>query len=343
MYIPKQPQNLVFGKAKAPAIQSIVNRSILTIWTCLRSLNPGALAKPKSQTVRLFGYKLPLILFSLTCFSFLSADFDSSPKSYPFVDDPIDVIIPTASKDEILLEKCVEGIKKNVQNIRRIIVVSDHKITDKAEWYDEKAYPFSKYDVSLYLNQLDKDRALSYLNEASRVGWYFQQLLKLYAAYVIPGISSNILIVDSDVIFFRPVSFLSPEGGGYFSIGSEYHLPYFEHANRLLPGIKRLNPSQSGIAHQMLFQKAVLDDLFQQVESFHKKEFWKAFCLCVDPSELLYSGASEYEIYFNFVFARTKQVKVRNLHVINSGDINAMKIHRNAGYDYAAYHSWMRR
>ncbi len=55
-FIPKQPQNLVFRKAKAPAIQSIVNRSMLTIWTCLRSLNPGALAKPESQILRLFGY-----------------------------------------------------------------------------------------------------------------------------------------------------------------------------------------------------------------------------------------------------------------------------------------------
>ncbi len=54
----------VFGKAKAPAIQSIVNRSI---WTCLRSLNPGALAKPKSQILRLFGYiKLAVFFLALS-------------------------------------------------------------------------------------------------------------------------------------------------------------------------------------------------------------------------------------------------------------------------------------
>ncbi len=41
----------------------------------------------------------------------------------------------------------------------------------------------------------------------------------------------------------------------------------------------------------MLFQKEILDDLFDCVETFHQKEFWEAFCLCVAPDQLPYSGA----------------------------------------------------
>lgn len=282
------------------------------------------------------------IIYLLYAFN-VHAVFDHSPIKYPLIDELIDVVIPTASKDEIMLNYCIEGVKKNCRKIRRIIVVSPHRITDEAEWYDEKEYPFSKFEVSLYLNQLDYDRAITFQNHpSSRLGWYYQQLLKLYSSFVIPGVSSNVLIVDADTVFFRPVEFINEEGGGNYAMGGEFHMPYFQHAGRLLPGLHRLDSCGSGIVHHMLFQKPILDDLFNQVESFHGKEFWKAFCLCVDPSQLFLAGASEYEIYFNFVFARTQQVKIRRLRWVNDGNVNAMQNHMDAGYDFIAYHAYMR-
>ena len=56
----------------------------------------------------------------------------------------------------------------------------------------------------------------------------------------------------------------------------------------------------------MVFQRDVLQDLFSQVETHHNQPLWQAFCRCVDPQDdLRLSLASEYEIYFNFVFSRT--------------------------------------
>lgn len=287
-------------------------------------------------------YFLCLIYLLLNDFA-VQAVFDHSPIHYQLIDEPIDVVIPTASRDGNILKHCIEGIKNNCRKIRRIIVVSPHRLTDEAEWYDEKGYPFSKFDVALYLNQLDADQALAFQNHHStKLGWYYQQLLKLYSAFVIPGISSNVLIVDADVCFFRPVEFLNEGGGGMYATSNEYWTPYFNHADRLLPGLTRLNPNLSGIVHHMLFQKPVLDDLFNQVESFNKKEFWKAFCLCVDPTVLYSSGASEYEIYFNFLFARTRQLKLRHLFWMNSGECDSMQNHMRSGYDFVAYQAYMR-
>ena len=100
-------------------------------------------------------------------------------------------------------------------------------------------------------------------------GWYYQQLLKLYALYAIPKISSNVLCLDSDTVFLNPVSFISEEGGSLFNPGYEYHKPYFEHIARFVPGLKKVYPKYSGISHHMLFQKPIMDDLFADVEKKH--------------------------------------------------------------------------
>lgn len=284
------------------------------------------------------------ILFSMVILQIpLLADFDNSPKIYELLNDPIDVIIPSSAEDLEMLDYCIEGIKNNCQNVRRIIVVSPVQATDKTEWFDEKEYPFSKREVAFYLNGKNEKCATEYIQDnRSRLGWYYQQLLKLYAPYVIPGLSSNVLIVDVDTVFFRPMEFINEEGGGNYATSQELHQPYFEHAGRLLPGLKRLDRSRSGIVHHMLFQKPILDDLFYQVECQHQQEFWKAFCESVDETHLYGSGASEYEIYFNFAFARTTQVKIRDVFWMNNGDIHLMDNHKNAGYYYVTYHGYMR-
>jgi len=259
-----------------------------------------------------------------------------------FAEPVIDVVIPTCSKDLEILNLCIRGVKENCKNVRRIIVVSPEHVTNEAEWFDEKNYPFTKQEIALYLNHMNQSAADRFLRESGRVGWYYQQLLKLYAAYVIPGIASNVLIVDSDTVFLRPVEFISPEGGGYFATGREYHQPYFAHAARFLPGLVRVYPDKSGVVHHMLFQRPILDELFDAVEDYHQVDLWKAFCYCVDLKHLGTSGASEYEIYFNFALSHSDEVSIRELKWKNSGYPGSINEHRREGYDYVSYHSYLR-
>lgn len=255
---------------------------------------------------------------------------------YPFLNDPIDVVIPAVDKDNDSLNLCIKGIRENCKNVRRIIVVSRNKLTDEAEWFNEADYPFSIKDIDarLYHSQVSES-----IHE--RTGWYYQQLLKLYVFTVIPDISSNVLILDSDTIFLNPVEFLNDAHAGLYNTGIEYHHPYFEHMRRLLPSLRKLYPHISGITHHMLFQKCVVEDLFSCVEDLHKIPFWQAFCNCVD-TQRTHSGASEYEIYFNFVFSRTNQVEIRQLKWKDVPFFNG-PAYKNEGYHYVSCHAYLRK
>jgi hypothetical protein len=188
----------------------------------------------------------------------------------------------------------------------------------------------------------DQNRAGQFLTEKnSRIGWIYQQLLKLYAPFVIPKISSNVLIVDADTIFLTPVEFMDQANCPLFNPGVEYHKPYFEHASRLLPGFTKAYAEHSGISHHMLFQLPVLKDLFSAITAVHKLEPWRALCRCIDLKELPGSALSEYEIYFNFIFSKTDQAQIRTLKWKNTKFNNsAIKAHTRSAYNYISCHSW---
>lgn len=257
-------------------------------------------------------------------------------KIYSLKDDPIDVIIPCYRGDLDTLELCIEGIKNNCVNLRRIVVVSEERLSNNAEWFDERNYPFTKNDIAI---SLFNDQPHTFFH---RVGWYYQQLLKLYALYVIPDISSNLLVVDADTVFLRPVEFLNSSFGGQFTPGFEYNPFYFQHAAILTNNkVTRVYGQYSGIAHHMLFQKAIMDDLFSEVECLHQREFWRAFCICVDANQL-FAGASEYELYFNYALSQTDQVEIRHLQWANITNLNLIPSYKDLGYHYTSCHLWSR-
>lgn len=253
---------------------------------------------------------------------------------YELADDSIDIVIPSCEKDLETLELAIRHAVQHVAGVRRVIVVSDHRFTDQAEWFDEKLYPFTKEQVEKALDRKEK-------KVGKRVGWYYQQLLKLYAHRVIPGLSSNVLILDSDTIFLRPVQFINARNGSLFCPSSEHHNPYYRHMKKFV-GINQYNVKQSGISHHMLFQRAVLDHLFETVEQKHDCLLWEAFCRCVSVKELRKSGASEYEIYFNFALHHTDQVAVRPLKFANISSCSELDKWRVAGYDFVSCHSYLR-
>ena len=258
---------------------------------------------------------------------------------YKFSNDPIDVVIPCHEKDAPILKHVINGIKKNLVNIRRVIVVSKKKLTDNAEWFSEDKFPFSFFDLAFEIFQ-DKKYVKTYLSKKTRMGWLFQQLIKLYCIYVIPNISSNVLVLDADTIFYKPINFINNiNGAAFFNVGTEYHIPYFKHAKKLIPNFEKIYLDYSGISHCMLFQKPVIDHLFQTVENFHKTTFWKAFCRCIDKKKIKGSFSSEYEIYFNFALGNSSQFKTKILKWKNSFSENFIP-NINEQYNYVSYHNY---
>lgn len=244
----------------------------------------------------------------------------------------IDVVIPCIEKDLPTLELSIEAIRKYGKDVRRIIVVSNKRLTDKAEWFDETQYPMQKKDVARLMYGVE-DTTLP------RVGWIYQQLLKLYAPQVIPDISENVLLLDSDTVFLRPVQFIRSDGVALYNVGTEYYPAYFEHIQRLLPGTSKVFPQYSGICHHMLIQKEIIDEIFSQVEAIHGIPFWEAVVRLLDKEELKFS---EYELYFNYVFAHHKKVDLRFFRWANISKIYAIGKYSRRKFHYVSIHEWMR-
>jgi hypothetical protein len=216
----------------------------------------------------------------------------------------------------------VEYTKKNIIGYRNIYLVCfDPTITiDGCLTINENIFPFNKVTIGNIIGNHD------------RIGWYLQQLIKLYSGFIIYGILENYLVIDSDTYFTRPTSFFSNQLPLY-NPGTEYHIPYFNHMNKLHYTLIKCT-SDSGISHHMMFQLKFIKELFILVESYHNIEFWKAFLISIDQKDILGSGASEYEIYFNFLHIYHKnEFVVRPLkwentnRIIDRDDIDYMSCH----------------
>jgi Family of unknown function (DUF6492) len=248
---------------------------------------------------------------------------------YPLTLEPIDVVIPCHEKDVPLLDMCIAGIRENGKNIGRVYVISKSPFTKEAEWVDETLFPFSYSSVN---------RQVYREEQGDRTGWVFQQLLKFYAPFVIPEISSNVLIIDADTVFLNPVSFITEKGNPMFNPRLQYTPSYFTHMKKLLPSVKP-NKIISAVTHHMLFQRAVLEDLFSEVEKLHQKPFWEAFCDC---TSFPVSVPSEYEIYYHFFASRSKQPKLHLLKWRNHPDPSEASLLKQNGYHFASFHHYMR-
>jgi hypothetical protein len=242
-----------------------------------------------------------------------------------------DSIICCHQKDFNTLFICIDGIKENVIGLRNIYVISktDPK-NDKCIWIDEKQFPFKISEIEKY-------------TQSGREGWYFQQLLKLYSILIIDGILDKVLIVDADTIFLNKTKF-EENGKICYCYGSEFHKPYFRHMNYLHHSFNKVLPF-SGICHHMIIERKIIKEIFEIVEKKHNTDFWISFmkCTVIDNEKSEPSGASEYEIYFNYIFKNyPNNYIIRNLKWKNSSKLNLLLNDKKEGYNYVSYHFYMR-
>jgi hypothetical protein len=240
-----------------------------------------------------------------------------------------DIVIPLGPNDTAVIEKQLDYTKKNIIGYRRIYIVShDPSITiDGCLTIDETIFPFTLQDVG-------KIHGIN-----SRNGWYLQQLLKLYAGSIIPDILDQYLVIDSDTFFLKPTIFIQ-NSKCLYNMGTEYHKPYFEHMKRLHNSLHKVILTQSGICHHMMFETKYTKELIGLIETEHKKPFWNVFLEQVEESlrSSYYSGASEYELYFNYMLIyHSDAIQLRKL----KWD-NVDKLDTSVNLDYISYHYYAR-
>lgn len=205
-----------------------------------------------------------------------------------------DAVICLGPNDSMLFKRLINNLKEKIIGLNLIYVISSKKIIDDYIEYsndvtfiDESIFPFPKK----YIDEKFKI--------PSRSGWYLQQLLKIYAPIVIKNLLENFLILDADVYFHNAVCFFDNDKV-LFNIGSENHLPYFEHMKKLDSSLFRVF-NCSGICHLMPLKKKFVRSLINKIELIHKRQFWIVFLDLVTQENYEFSGASEYEILFNYI------------------------------------------
>jgi hypothetical protein len=248
-----------------------------------------------------------------------------------------DIVIPLGPNEISKFNEQLIYTRKNVIGYRNIyIVTSNLNIQyDGCIIIDENVFPFKDL-ISNYFAQHN--------GKNNRNGWYFQQLIKLYAGVFITDLLENYLIIDADVFFLKPTHFIE-NNKFIFSTGDEEHRPYFEHMTRLDNTFKKYH-SKSGICHHMLFNKKYINEIFSIVEKNKNEPFWKVFIYSVNEhlkynADIIESGASEYELYFNYMYHYHKDnIIIRNLKWNNISK-NNFKSHSYNDNDFVSICAWM--
>jgi len=240
-----------------------------------------------------------------------------------------DVVVAVGPNDKDIVSKQVKYTQQNVMGYRNIYIIPyDAGFTlDGCITIPESMFPFSKETFNSF-----------HPNATKRAGWYLQQLFKLYAGRVIPGILDTYLVIDADTFFFQPTTFIDTEtGAGIFNYSLECHLPYLQHLNKMHPTLFRMDSYKSGICHHMLFRTSYISELFGLVECYHHCPFYEAFFKCIRDADQ--SGASEYEIYFNFMLKyHPHDIQIRKLLWKNENSLDVI----DKTYDYFSYHTYLR-
>jgi hypothetical protein len=245
-----------------------------------------------------------------------------------------DIVIPLGPNEIDMIHEQIKYTKQNVIGFNNIYIISyDPTIQiDGCITIDEKIFDFKEF-ITDYFNQYD--------GKKNRNMWYYQQLLKLYAGIKIPTILENYLVIDADVFFLKPISFFQDERA-IFTISGECHIPYFAHMKRLNEHFDKMF-GKSGISHHMMFNKHYINEIIQMVENTHQIEFWKVFILAVLEHytwkiEFEESGASEYELYFNYMIKNhSDKMLIRNLKWENcSKRLKNLQNYIENGYDYVS-------
>ena len=235
----------------------------------------------------------------------------------------IDCVIPIAKKDEKILQLCIDSALKYIKNIHNIYVIYEDGIkvnydNNRVHYISETIFPFTKEDINI-------------ITPKSK-GWILQLLLKLCCYQVIPELSETFLMLDSETIFLKEYDFISQENKINYYISNECNDIYRIYISFLFPNIKF--EKYSGITHGMIYQKYVLNTLYDMLD--RTKPFWQELLKPMLLDNSIYMFA-ENELYFYFLKTYYKNIfKIDNI----LWDI-ASKIEENSPCVFLTCHSHM--
>jgi hypothetical protein len=257
---------------------------------------------------------------------------------------PIDNVISVACvKDLPVWRIAAPMILKHIAAVRYTLIVPPE---DTASFRSATPPEFDIVSETCILVDAKQHlaRRLAETKSAGRVGWYYQQLLKIAACASCDG--ERVLIWDADTIPLRRLKYFDESQRPIFYKGVERHGPYFGLIEHLL-GLRR-NVSFSFIAQSFPVRKSWLLDCLDAIEARSGTDWISAIIAGLDPDET--SGFSEYETMGAFfVSSYRSEMKVTSARWHRRGNILVGGVDRLTDkkmkllsriYDYVSFESW---
>lgn len=257
----------------------------------------------------------------------------------------LSAIITTTGKDTRVFEKSIYSALAHLVDVDNYYIISPQakelnssysaKLGKRVHFVEESLFPFGWSNISQVMLDTVRQHGMYPLNKnespfeklfwgGSKVGWYFQQILKVYAGEVLK--LDDFVIMDSDIIWMRNISFISPNQSvtsavpTYLYATSWQHYPSYHATSKKICGLEMYKEPgkgkkfKSGIVHHMVVSKTVLRSLRDTVEALHGLPMWQVMLnqsaleiTCRSPRNGLCGNGgvlSEYELYFSY--ARVK-------------------------------------
>lgn len=216
------------------------------------------------------------------------------------------IIIPVIYRDYSFLGKTLKYVHRNLCP-KKVFIITDirfKRFLPNTVLRDDCCVVVDENDLidGLTINHV-KDLFGNLGRDKMRVGWYYQQFLKMAFSLSRYCDTDYYLSWDSDTIPLRKIDFFNENGKPYFTMKSEYHKPYFVAIEKLL-GITNIN-NRSYIAENMLFNKEIMEELINRIQSNDhiKGDFWyEKIIYALEPETVSPMGFSEFETYGNYCF-----------------------------------------
>jgi len=214
-----------------------------------------------------------------------------------------DIVIPVNRKNVKFVRHVIKYIRLNLLEGEIIYIITQETLFSKLKSIDDKCILI---DENRMVPGLCYDSVRQYMVEAgcldiNRVGWYFQQLLKLGFALT-SYCRGYYLTWDSDTLPLSRLCFFQ-DGKPLFTSKKEFHQAYFNTMYRLI-GVGKLAP-YSFIAEHMMFRRDIVQELIRTITGSEsgKSNWVENIIKACDFSESVHCF-SEFETYGTFCMLR---------------------------------------
>ena len=199
------------------------------------------------------------------------------------------VISVCERKDQEAWAVASDYVVKNIEAENYLLIVPDSQVEEF------QACTNAAYEIvgeTNYIGDLATRIAAKLpTSQASRMGWYLQQFVKL-SALERASDQELLLIWDADTVPLKKLNFVSPQGQVLHYVSGEYHQPAYDNVTALLSLEKQV--SYSFVAQSFAIKGAWVKEFMTHIEELHQRPWQEAILESIDFNES--SGFSEYEV-----------------------------------------------